>query len=520
MLRNCKITDLATPVYIQFQNLFRIKHHFTKGYALPKAELQLVTPEQNGAYSYELLEPLYKIHNTDAYATYTKFNSDTKYIHEDIMVAFMHHKLSITESNGMQIYNDIRDNTYFERGIEDWNITQLVRKYKLNSVDVFSALVENALPFNMGHFAYDINKVPKFTSEFAEKLAAHAAKNEKYIHIDYWYGIGIKSSFPVDVYNNETPLKLAIRRYNERNDGLGFSRIIGMLNKAFDNRETSHNREQLTTEQSFDKLYLTESKPTLPYNPKYDTDENKHIEPNKPHATTLSTELTSCTSETSLASIVSNTWHSDTEYIWKYSMEEKRQCYFNHRDISYPDKPATWVYMMREFYDKYIKDDTNRDTYLSLAHLFQFRDNTISGRRYNTELNLDPNSENCCSLVNMIIYGKVNINWHVLERLLPLIRVKFVSKLTVQSVQIDNYEITDISYPGLEGPVYKISWRDDNVADELARPTTDLEKLWVAKALIRLMNEVPPELLNFNNYYHVCSWYHRNDLGIQTISNI
>ena len=201
-------------------------------------------------------------------------------------------------------------------------------------------------------------------------------------------------------------------------------------------------------------------------------------------------------------------------------MEQKRQGYFNHRVLSYPDKPATWDYMMRELYNKYIKDVANRDVYLSLAHLFQFRDNTISGRRYYSSLNLDPNSEYCCSIVNMIIYGKVNINWHVLERLLPLIRVKFVSKLTVQSVQIDNYQITEISYPGLEGPVYKIDWRDDNVADELTRPTTDLEKLWIAKALIRLMNEVPPELLNFNNYYHVCTWHHRNDLGIQSISNI
>lgn len=518
MLRNSKIINLATPVYIQFQNLFRIKHHFTKGYALPKKELLTVTPEQNGAYAYELLEPLYKSYNTDAYKNYMTFNNDTMYIYKDVLNAFKNNNLNITEGNGMQIYNDIRDTTHFERGIEDWNITHLVRKYKLNSVDVFSALVENAQPFNMGHFAYDVEKVPNFTSEFIEKLAAHAAKNEKYIHIDYWYGIGIKSSFPVDVHNNETPFKIAIRRYNDRNGGLGYERIIGMLNKAFGNRETNYHPQQSPCDSEEDKLYLTESKPTLPYNPKYDDDENMHIEPNKPreHETTTVSD----NSETSLASIVRNTWYSDTEYIWKYSMEQKRQGYFNHRDLSYPDKPATWDYMMREFYNKYIKDVENRDVYLSLAHLFQFRDNTISGRQYYSSLNLDTNCEYCCSIVNMIIYGKVNVNWHVLERLLPLMRVKFVSKLTVQSVQIDNYEITDISYPGLEGPVYKIGWCDDNVSDELARPTTDLEKLWIAKALIRLMNEVPPELLNFNNYYHVCTWYHRNDLGIQTVSNI
>ena len=151
---------------------------------LPKKELLTVTAgTKRSAYAYELLEPLYKEYNNDAYMNYTKFNDDVKYIHEDIVSAFEKNELSVTEGNGQQIYNDIRDTTHFERGIEDWNITQLVRKYKLNSVDVFNALVENAQPFNMGHFAYDANKVPNFTSEFAEKLLAHAAKNEKYIHM-------------------------------------------------------------------------------------------------------------------------------------------------------------------------------------------------------------------------------------------------------------------------------------------------------------------------------------------------
>jgi hypothetical protein len=85
---------------------------------------------------------------------------------------------------------------------------------------------------------------------------------------------------------------------------------------------------------------------------------------------------------------------------------------------------------------------------------------------------------------------------------------------------LDNYVISEISYPGLEGPVYKIDWRDDNVSSELERPKSDFEKLRIAKALYRLMNEVPPELLNFNNYYHVCSWYNRNDIGIQMLSNM
>jgi hypothetical protein len=158
--------------------------------------------------------------------------------------------------------------------------------------------------------------------------------------------------------------------------------------------------------------------------------------------------------------------------------------------------------------------------YLSLAHLFQFSDNSINGKRYYTTATLDPNSEYCCSIVNMIIYGKVNINWNILERILPLIRVKFVTLGYMQTTQLDNYVISEISYPGLEGPVYKIDWRDDNVSSELERPKSDFEKLKVAKALYRLMNEVPPELLNFNNYYHVCSWYHRNDMGIQMLSNM
>lgn len=490
MLRNTNIITLATPLYVQFQNLFRVKQYFSKSDSIPKSELEQIPTQVNGSYSFESLEQLYKMHCLDTYKYYEKINTDAQYLYKDIVTVFEKTSMPVTSEPGSQIIDDFRNLTHFERGLEEWNITHLIRKYKLDSADVFNALITDAMPYNMGVFSYDENKVSKFVTEFKEKVSAHEQQGDKTVYIDYWYGIGIKSHFPIDINNDETPFKLSIRRYNDRNGGTGFLRIIGMLVQTFKMRNSDYN---IPVEKDG---ILVEKELELKYYENYDIDANKSITPNIPSK------------------------NSDAEYIWKYSIDQKRQGYFNHRNISYPDKPATWDYMIRVFYDKYIKDVAGRDMYLSLAHLFQFRDNTISGKRYHSTMTLDPNSQYCCSIVNMIIYGKVNINWEILERLLHLIRIKIVSSGYTQTTQLDNYIISEISYPGLEGPVYKIDWRDDNVFSELERPKTDFEKLMTSKALIRLMNEVPPELLNFNNYYHVCSWYHRNDMGIQMVSNM
>ena len=115
----------------------------------------------------------------------------------------------------------------------------------------------------------------------------------------------------------------------------------------------------------------------------------------------------------------------------------------------------------------------------------------------------------------MIIYGRTNINHACLELLLPLIRVKLDNKS--QKYQLDNYELEDVFRYGNDPlPTYNIKWRDDTV-NELGFADTYIDRLLVAKYLIRLMNEVDPVQLNCNNYYHVCSWYDMNDMRYQTL---
>ena len=118
------------------------------------------------------------------------------------------------------------------------------------------------------------------------------------------------------------------------------------------------------------------------------------------------------------------------------------------------------------------------------------------------------------SIVNMLIYGRVNINMDILERVISMVR--YTENRNMDTIQLDNYEIKHFMYSDPKSPRYVINWRDDNIPS-LKFAKTDAEKLIVCKALARLMNEVPPELLNFNNYYHVCAWGHCQDLTVQTI---
>lgn len=72
-----------------------------------------------------------------------------------------------------------------------------------------------------------------------------------------------------------------------------------------------------------------------------------------------------------------------------------------------------------------------------------------------------------------------------------------------------------VSYHSNDSKNYTIEWDQHNV-NNIEFAQKDIDKLYVAKYLIQLMNEVEPNLLNFVNYSMICEWYVQNDLAIQT----
>lgn len=391
---------------------------------------------------------------------------------------YMDDSLEVDSTVKENILSDLSNCTVYTRGMEDWDITHLAKQYQLQSEDVFNTLVKT-----QNHLAWvHLHTRNRKESDFKCRVE-YAVKNSiKYVHVDYWNGIGVKSAFPVNLDDPTTPLKLAIRRYNDRNGDTGYRRIVKMLYQNMSKR-------------------VPEYAPVLPDQPLKPVESEAEPE-YKPEWDTVANEVITVTPPSSE--------YDNAYWIWQYAMVNKEAKHYNHRHHDHGDdgdKTSVWPFMMQQLYDRYIKDQPAAFT--SLAYMFNFGNSRVESASISSKLTF-----NKVSIVNMLIYGRVNVNMTILERILPLVR--YQENRQLDTVQLDNYEIQSFMYSNIGDSCYVINWRDDNI-QSLKFAKTDAEKLRVCKALARLMNEVPPELLNFNNYYHVCAWGHCNDLAVQTI---
>ncbi len=483
---------ITVPVFIQFGRLLNLKPHDINTDLTNKepyttlAELEEIRVKEDVRHNVMVLDgakfiDLLKVKNRDKVVSYySDLEQTANYIRDDLekyMNGMQADDIVLEPTVKDTLISDIRNCTFYTRSFEDWNITHLANQYSLQSEDVFDALTKDAQPFGMGYFSHDGNK----KSDFGERITNAKAKGDKYVHIDYWNGIGVKSSFPIDLENPETPLVLAIRRYNDRNSDTGYRRIFNMLFQNYKRRINDYQPSY----PFINNLQQKEADTRPLYNPAWDALANAEIQVVKP-----------------------SNKHSNEYWIWKYAMENHETNYYNHRkDNADVEVKQVWPFMMKPFYDMYIKDQPAEFT--SLAYMFEFRANYIASNKiYNKAL------FNKLSIVNMLIYGKVNINMDILQRVLTLVR--YTEDIQQDSVQLDNYEIRSYIYARMGEPRYEIRWRDDNIR-QLKFAKTDAEKMVVCKALTRLMNEVPPELLNFNNYYHVCAWRQANELAVNNI---
>jgi hypothetical protein len=187
MFQTVKNLGIIVPKYIIFKNCIRLQMFYGNNHAL-KAMVSFPEADMRPTMKSEELECLAE--KSGKKVDFNHFNARASSHYALIMEAIEKYP-----SKREELVNDILNHTFFCEFFEKWNITNLVRKYGLTSFDVFHCLVNGAEPFGLGTLAHK----SKYSRESILDDFTKACNANKYAYFDYWNGIGVKSSFPVDV---------------------------------------------------------------------------------------------------------------------------------------------------------------------------------------------------------------------------------------------------------------------------------------------------------------------------------
>lgn len=120
--------------------------------------------------------------------------------------------------------------SYYEHGFEKWNITQATQDLNISGEDVFVSLLNDTPSSNqLSLFTYDqkLVKEDALRSEF--QLREKEDNHTDQVFFDWYNGIGIKNHFPK---RNGKDFQLNMRRFNDRNNNIGYPRIIGLFTRS------------------------------------------------------------------------------------------------------------------------------------------------------------------------------------------------------------------------------------------------------------------------------------------------
>ncbi len=378
-------------------------------------------------------------------------------------------------SNSIEKYNppvsvirDLHDFTFFTPSLDELDITNLVRKYNLSSFDVFYNMVSSEVTLGMETNGFG-NLTKSQIKEYYERELS--LTNQSYVYIDYCNKTEVNFMLPINPNDNDTPFKININEYNQINNNSGFDRILSML------MESKHNINP-----SFKQ-----------YSPEFKSSNTNPI--NYIKIQTINDLVDLDTNKDSI--------------VYQSIVEQKKYTHAKQNSMNI-DCSNNWNYLTTPYYLKHIKPFPE---YCELAYGFDYSHGLVN--KYNIKLNYNVPFDSI-SVINMLMFGKTNVNYMMIERLLGLVRYN----ITKENVQLDNFVIqyTDSPYMCLTNKKYKIAWSE--YFDNISFAQTDMQKLTIAHYILQLMNEVDPDILNFHNYYEISNWYRTNEDPIKTHNDI
>lgn len=116
-------------------------------------------------------------------------------------------KFIAEKCNNPEFLTDMKNLTFFIRGFDAWNITELVRKHKITGLQLFLAMMIGSIPTGMGAIEFQSLSVNEYIQKFHDE--AEYCKDSAYIEFDYCNGVRVKNCFAKDTMANKTVIDIS-----------------------------------------------------------------------------------------------------------------------------------------------------------------------------------------------------------------------------------------------------------------------------------------------------------------------
>ena len=176
---------------------------------------------------------------------------------------------------------------------------------------------------------------------------------------------------------------------------------------------------------------------------------------------------------------------------------------FNPRN-NYSDDKAPWDYMIKNN-----MEDSEKAFGAKVPNLLF--DKTYRSRFGNIVINKYPKNADQIYMSDYIMFNKnCSISLNTVDKFLGYVKFSSGEYTSNNIIHFDRWIFTQ--YDSTDKiPDFSVRFtKDDSVVEDYDWIKSDYDKMLIVKAMIKIMNETPPQYVNFNSYWVLSEWFNDN----------
>ncbi len=175
---------------------------------------------------------------------------------------------------------------------------------------------------------------------------------------------------------------------------------------------------------------------------------------------------------------------------------------FNKRN-NYNNDKAPWEYMVKNN-----MEDSEKAFGAKIPNLLF--DKTYRSRFGNIVINKYPKNADQIYMSDYIMFNKYcSITLSTVDKFLGYIKFSSSKSMANNIIHFDRWIFTQYD-PTDKIPDFSVKFTKDDNIEDYDWIKSDYDKALIVKAMIKIMNETPPQYVNFNSYWVLSEWFDNN----------